>query len=159
MSRRIGFAAFADHSGRKELGYMDSRTYILKWREGLSPEIRWFLRGIREDGSFYGEFQCVWQSPKQIDGKSVDGAGKSIEGRMSTSDNSRFRELAAGIGTPGAKSIDGWTGLLAEGSIDCPIMRFYYVPGDVRESSDASRFLAAIELLAGYLRPYYSEMK
>lgn len=79
---------------------MQDRTYILKWREGISPEIRWFLRGIKEDGSFYGELLSVFESTRIIDGRPAKGIGKTIEGTLSPADCSRFMELVAGIGSP-----------------------------------------------------------
>lgn len=132
---------------------MQGHTYILKWRHGSSPEVRWFLRGIGEDGSFYGEVLCGSGSPQIIDGKPANGAGNAIQGTLSPADCSRFHELVADIGSAGAEPIDGWTGLLAEGPITAPRIRFYYVPGAEKTSGDAARFLAVVELLAEYIRP------
>jgi hypothetical protein len=137
---------------------MCDRTYIVNRREGVSPEIRWFLRGIREDGSFYGELLCRWEAPRVIDGTCFHGKGRTIVGMLSPTDCRRFKELAAGIGSPGAAPIDGWTGRLAEGRVSKPVVRYYYVPGAEKTSGEASKFLAAIELLAGYVRPYYAEL-
>jgi hypothetical protein len=139
---------------------MQNRTFILMWRHGVSPEIRWFLRGIRvrQDGSFYGELLSAWELTWIIDGSPAKGIGKTIEGRLSPADCSRFIELVAGIGSPGAEPRDGWTGLLAEGPINAPVSRFYYVPGAEKTSSEAWQFLAAIELLEGYMRLYYADL-
>jgi len=59
---------------------MQNRTFILMWRHGVSPEIRWFLRGItvRENGSFYGELFSAWELTRIIDGSPAKGIGKTI---------------------------------------------------------------------------------
>ncbi len=36
-------------------------------------------------------------------------------------------------------------------------IRFYYVPGAEKTTNEA-RFLAVVELLGGYIRPYYTEL-
>jgi hypothetical protein len=136
---------------------MQDRTYILKWRHGVSPEIRWFLRGIRGDGSFWGELLSVWEVRVVIDGNPRKGVGKTIEGTLSPTDRSRFEELVAGFG-PGTELLEGWTGLLAEGPMKSCTIRFCYVPGDEQESSEAARFLAVIDLLERYIRPSYAEL-
>jgi len=137
---------------------MQNRKFILKWRYGISPEFRWFLRGIREDGSFCGELLSVWESTRIIDGNPAKGIGKTIEGTLSPADCSRFMELVVGIGSPGAKPIDGCTGLLAEGPISASVNRLYYVPGAERTSSEAGCFLEAIRLLEKYIQPYYAAL-
>ncbi len=76
---------------------------------------------------------------------------------MSPTDCSHFKELVADIGTPGAEPIDGWTGLLADGPLNAPVVRFYFVPGSERVSQEASRFLAAVQLLDKYIRPHYTD--
>lgn len=138
--------------------WMPNPTYILKWRHGVSPEFRWFLRGIREDCSFYGELLSAWDSTRIIDGRPANGVGKTVEGTLSPIDCSRFMELVAAMGSPGAKPIDGWTGLLAERSINSPVIRFYYTPGAEKTSSEAVRLLAVVELFESYMRPYYAEL-
>ena len=138
---------------------MPNRTHILKWRNGASPEIRWFLRGVVDDGSFYGELFSAWESTRIIDGSPAKGIGKAIEGMLSPADCSRFMELVAGIGSPGAEPKDGWTGMLAEGPINAPVVRFYYVPGAEKSSSEAGRFLAVVNLIEEYMRPYYADLR
>lgn len=137
---------------------MQKHTYILKWRHGVSPEIQWFIRGIREDGSFYGELLSVWESSQVIDGRPVKGIGKTIEGTLSPEDSSRFNELVTGIGISGAGSGVGWTGLLAEGPITAPAVHIYYAPGDEETSNEAASFLLVIQLLEEYVRPSYADL-
>jgi len=66
--------------------------------------------------------------------------------------------LVAGINSPGAKPIDGWTGLIAEGPINAPVIRFYYVPGAEATSSEAGCFFEAIQLLEKYIQRYYTDL-
>jgi hypothetical protein len=117
-----------------------------------------YTGGVREDGSFYGDLLSVWESTRIIDSSRTNGVGRTIDGTLSQTDRRRFAQLVAGVGFPGAKPIDGWTGLLAEGPIDAPVSRFYYVPGAERTSSEAARFLAIIDLLEEYTRPYCVEL-
>jgi hypothetical protein len=68
----------------------------------------------------------VWESSVVIDGNPAKGIGKTIQGALSRTDCDRFGDLAVEIGSPGAELLEGWTGLLAEGPINAPIIRPYY---------------------------------
>lgn len=44
-------------------------TYTLIWRRDSSEGIKWYIRGIRPDGSFYGEVLCMArQRATSVDG-------------------------------------------------------------------------------------------
>jgi hypothetical protein len=137
---------------------MAAKNYILKWRHGISPEIRWFLRGIRGDGSFYGEVLSTSDLLSDVDAQPISGKGVNIDGRLSTTDNLRFRELAASFRNYRFNTPNGWTGLLAEGLVSAPTMLYYHASDDRVESDEAVRFMQIVRLFEPYVRAHYSEV-
>lgn len=94
-----------------------SDNVILRWKNSAS---QWYLRGIRSDGSFYGE--C-------FKGNDSNGVLVKVEGKLSQSDNSRFRELLAHFKNSRRRvpvENEVASGVLAEGSMSRPNVIFYY---------------------------------
>jgi hypothetical protein len=138
---------------------MATKTYILKWCDEASPRLCWFLRGIRDDGSFYGEVLSECNLPSDVDEEIIRGKGALIDGRLSTADSIRFRELAARFGRSCRLNAPStWTGLLAEGPVNAPKVLFYCVPDDTMESEDVSRFMEIVRLFEPYIRAHYSKI-
>jgi hypothetical protein len=134
---------------------MASHSYILRWYDGESPRFQCSLRGVREDGSFWGEVTAFFATPRQVDG--AGGMATNVEGVLSPADNLRFKELAASFGVASQAIAGKVTGVLAHGPMNHPRIAFYYTPDDV-QSPEAQKFLAITRLFDPYLRPYYSKV-
>lgn len=63
-----------------------STMFALTWRCDGSEGIKWYLRGIRDDGSFYGEVR--FQSQDEHRRKAV-----SVSGQLAAAECDRMREL------------------------------------------------------------------
>src|SRR5437667_5884928 len=62
----------------------------LTWRCDGSEGIKWYLRGIRDDGSFYGEVRFQSPDPSRR-------IATSVTGQLSPAECKRMAELAAVI--------------------------------------------------------------
>lgn len=125
-----------------------AETIILKWQEDVSEGGQcWFLRGIRQDGFYFGEtqqFECG------------QGLQKTVEGQLSDADNDRFlatvERLSGAILDEGLSDrLDNWTGLFAYGPPNQPSVLLRYWKGDEEKSDAAGLFLEVIELFRPYL--------
>lgn len=120
--------------------------YILKWRSGQDPQVSWFIRGIREDGSFYGEI--VRQEGNG------HGVIQTVTGTMLEVDRERFQQIAGAIAASVRSAPDKtWTGLLASGSVQSPTIILRYSPDDEQSSPPAAEFLKLVAILNPYLEP------
>ena len=70
-------------------------SLIIRWTESRSSRFHWFIRGLRPDGSFYGEVRSENESPRESDG--ATGVGCGIEGRISNDDIKHLTQLVAQI--------------------------------------------------------------
>lgn len=116
---------------------MASQSYILKWYVGESPRFQCFLRGIREDGSFYGHVTAFPAVSQGNDG--LRGSAANVDGVLSPADALRFKELVASLGVAREGNADNWTGLLAEGPISNPRIIFRFLPDDDGKGSRQNR--------------------
>jgi len=135
---------------------MVNQSYILKWYDGESPRFQCFLRGVREDGSFYGEVTAFPAVSQCIDG--IHGSAANVDGVLSPADSLRFKELVAGIEVARQGVTDNWTGLLAEGPISNPRIIFRYMLDDDEQSPESQAFLTITRLFEPYLRPSYPKV-
>ena len=117
-------------------------TLILKWHESTNHEtVNWFIRGIDEDGHYYGEITS--HSPDmQID---IDGLLDSVEARR-VHDNARL------IRADGFLAQQEWKGLLAEGPVHNPTMLLHYMDGDETKKTSAKLFLEIIDIMKIHLQ-------
>ncbi len=135
---------------------MASQSYILKWYVGESPRFQCFLRGVRKDGSFYGEVTAFPAVSQCIDG--FHGNAANVDGVLLPADVLRFKELVVGIGVARQGDADNWAGLPAEGPISNPRIIFRYMPDDDELSPESQAFLAITRLFEPYLRPSYPKV-
>ena len=128
-------------------------TYVLKWKHGTDPRYSWFIRGIKPDGSFYGDMTAFVGS---FGGKQISFAGTLIE-----SDHVRLQSLIDAIrAIPSEVDSDmPWTGLLAEDTIGKPTILFRYVPGSDQPSGVGELFLELVTIIRPYLNPYYQSLE
>lgn len=80
----------------------------------------WFIRGLRPDGSFYGELRIT------LDGELV---GTRIEGKLTECENQEIHELVASISDYDAtvRLLDGpCDGLIALGAVGHPSILLQY---------------------------------
>ena len=139
----------------RDLSEMKSPTLVIRWAESESPRYNWFIRGLRPDGSFYGEVRSTFDTPRATDGAA--GVGRSIEGQLDRDDMERVAEFAAQIRTHPAPDTDlPVNGVLADGPIGDPII-LYRHPNS--SDSDATEpFLGIIEILRPHLAHHYSSL-
>ncbi len=139
-----------------ERGYLVSERLIVRWHY-VEQDLHesWFVRGIMEDGHFYG------------DGK-VRIAGRerhaSIEGQLSGGDYNQVSALATVIlesndvaMARGPKSTS-FSGFLGRGLLTKPSVTYRYYSGDERSSPLATHFLTIAEILRPYLRRSFEEV-
>jgi hypothetical protein len=137
---------------RAECG-VQRAVFALTWCCDGSEGIKWTLRGIRDDGSFYGEIR--FQS-RDADRRRASFA----HGRLSTAEVSRMTELIARIreatppATPGPH-FGAFFERLSAGNAGDIRRLFEYHRGDEAHSESARAFMELIELLERHLVPFY----
>jgi hypothetical protein len=133
---------------------MTQKTYILKFYHGSNPKYLWFFRGIRPDGSFYGE---IMKFLPQGGGSGFGG----VSGKLSDADLVEFHKLVDKIQQTAFKPSDvPWTGILIEGPIgeqNHPIV-YQYRQGSQKANGTDLSFEAIIELLKPYMEKFYCNL-
>lgn len=132
------------------------QVLVLKWKETTSPPIYWFLRGIRPDGTYYGEIRSQFDIPRPID--NAHGVGRTVEGTMAQTDADEIFKLAAMIREmPCIHDDMEWRGLLADGPIShsTVLVRF----SDNQQGAERnSLFLEIIQMVRPYLAPLHDTL-
>jgi hypothetical protein len=126
---------------------------VITWAGSQSPRYRWFIRGLRQDGSFYGEVRSTFDSPRESDGAS--GVDRGIEGQLSSAEMDRVCRLAALIrSNPMTESVSPVIGTLADGPINEPTVLYRHT--DCRPNSPTTQaFLDIIAILQPHLSTHY----
>ena len=131
---------------------MESPPLVIRWTETESLRYHWFIRGLRSDGSFYGEVRSTFDTPRVSDGAS--GLGRTIEGNLSAGDIQRVSELAAQIRAHPLPDTDiPVIGVLADGPIDDSTV-LYRHPNST-DSDTTTYFLEIIAILRPHLAHHY----
>lgn len=121
-----------------------SDSLVLVWRQ-LKPHVTWHIRGIRNDGSYYGDI-TLWDESRQ----------KDVDGRISAEDNRALQALAARI-QQGQPTIDDgneprdFGGALFHGPYSSPKLIMQYRIGDEAFSQTAKDFLALVAIMCPYI--------
>ncbi len=139
------------HSSYRLVECIDSMcaSYCLRWHEPTSSGgDSWFLRGIREDGSFWGEVQRIAGDLREQ---------RNIEGRLSAVDYRRLLQLIQNIRDSREVHTEprvakGKSGVLAEGSVQHPTVIIRYSHGDEATSVVVGHFLAIVDVLRPYIQ-------
>jgi hypothetical protein len=131
------------------IGMIMKLPVVLKWRYGVDPEYRWFIRGIASSGQFYGEIAKVdVRGSKQI----------NVEGHLSVEDVLKLSSYLQRIEPAHDEDRTALqAGLLAEGSVGSPGDLYQYAPQIAGTVCDEA-FLAIVEIVAPYMRRYYGEL-
>jgi hypothetical protein len=130
--------------------------YAILWRQDGSEGYAWYIRGIRGNGSFYGEVR--YQSADESRCLAV-----GVAGGLTPRDRARLGELIEVIRrAPPRPSQRGHFALLLErldpadfGKIG---LQFTYRLGDEAESAPARAFLEVVGLVEPYLAPFYARL-
>jgi hypothetical protein len=128
---------------------MDSITSIIvKWREQKpGGKLDWFIRGIRHDGSFYGEVH---------EDSAVRRIQVNVQGGLSSLDTSHMFGLADVILRSESGKTGDWSGLLADGPIQRPDRTLVYRRQTEAMSRATAQFLSLIEILRPYVEAAYT---
>lgn len=132
------------------------RSLVLRWREETTPQITWYLRGIRPDGSYYGEIRSQFNSPRASD--NAYEIIRTVEGQIAPTDAGTVFALAAALRKSGrVGDVSECRGVLADGPINQPkiIFRFSETDGDPENSG---LFLDIVRIVRPYLAPLYSSL-
>jgi hypothetical protein len=140
------------------MAMMDALTwrFALTWRCDGSEGIKWYLRGIRDDGSFYGEIRFQTADPSRRIATSVDG-------RLSTAECQRMTELAAVIqqqpapATPEPHFAALFERLSPTNAGDVRRL-FEYRQGDEAWSEPARAFLELVGIIEQHLSPFVARI-
>ena len=134
---------------------MKSPTLVIRWAESESPRYNWFIRGLRVDGSFYGEVRSTFDAPRVTDGAA--GVTLSIEGQLDRDDIERVSEFAAQIREHPAPDTDlPVNGVLADGPIDDPVILYRHPKA--KDCDTTKPFLSIIAILRPHLAHHYSSL-
>jgi hypothetical protein len=124
---------------------------ILKWNERHGNVVhRWFIRGIDENGTYYGELTRITGECGRI---------CNLEGTLTAHDVREVRHLAEEIRRIESKSfasadVTNCTGLLAEGPVARSTILFRYRSDAHPQSESSAKFLRLIDVL----RPYIAQV-
>ena len=128
---------------------------VVLWRQDGSEGFAWYVRGIREDGSFYGEVRH--QSPRAARSTSAD-----VSGRLTPEQCARVRELVGIIRQASPRRLPTRFAALVErldpadfGKIG---LQFEYRLGDEAASPPARAFLELARILEQHLSPHYARL-
>jgi hypothetical protein len=130
--------------------------YALLWRQDGSEGSAWYLRGIREDGSFYGEVRH-----QSADGGRNVAAG--VEGRLSPGEAARLWQLVEVIrrappSPPGRGHFAALVERLDPTDFGRTGLRFTYRLGDEAGSEAARALLELVALVEPHLSPFYARL-
>lgn len=119
-------------------------NYIFKWYLDNTSRNLWFIRGIRPDGTFYGETMSEGNGSKLA----------NVSGVLATSDYDRFLSLVASAKLDEKRDAEEkkWRGLIAEGPINSPKRIALYDPNVDRGTELEACFLRIVELLTPYMQ-------
>jgi hypothetical protein len=130
--------------------------YALTWRCDGSEGIKWHLRGIRDDGSFYGEVRFVSAEPTRR-------MATLVSGQLSPAECTRLDELATLVRqqpppvAPGPHFAALFERLSPTNAGDVKRL-FEYKRGDEADSGPARAFIELASLLEKHLIPFYARL-
>jgi hypothetical protein len=130
--------------------------FALTWRCDGSEGIKWYLRGIRGDGSFYGEVWFHSADPKRR-------IATSVSGQLSSAECKRMAEVAAVIcqqpppAEPGPHFAALFERLSPTNAGDVRRL-FEYRRGDEAQSEPARAFVELAGLVERHLAPFYPKI-
>lgn len=124
-------------------------NFALLWRRDGSEGLKWFIRSIRSDGSFYGEVLHMERH-----------RGAWVEGTLSSEDSVRCLEILETFATRQPLPAGACFALLARWfeSVGSAEVVFKYELGDEAISSDANAFLELKNLLDPIVSVAYSNI-
>jgi hypothetical protein len=126
--------------------------YRLIWRRDGSEGIKWWLRGIKDDGSFYGDLRLISSDPSRRCGTSVDGV-------IPQEDWPRCREILRELSSSDPFPLGPCLALLAEvGADGRDRILFQYDLGDEHRSRKAALFLDLIATLEEQVSKAYGRL-
>jgi hypothetical protein len=100
---------------------MGQGLLVLRWRDKPSNS-SWYIRGIREDGSFYGTVHVL---------DAGNGTISSVEAKLTSAEARRLFDLASLLrDSNGTQCCGDQIGVLADGPITSPKIIFRYGRGD-----------------------------
>ena len=128
---------------------------VIRWQESGLHRYDWFVRGLRSNGTYFGEVRLTFDEPRVSD--NVFGVGRSIEGTLTTVDIQRLMDRVARIrAKPYPETDMPVTGVLAEGPIGEP--NVLYRHPNPKDSIIADSFLEIIAILRPYLTQHYPSL-
>ena len=135
----------------------DLQTLVIRWSESRSPSYYWLVRGLRPDGSFYGEVRSTFDRSRDSDGAA--GVGRTVTGQLGSAEMHRVVELADSIRrNPRPDIADSVVGLLADGPIGSPTILFRCgTDSELIPQLDA--FLAIIEIMRPSFAAIYPQLQ
>jgi hypothetical protein len=121
---------------------------IVKWRQQTPVgKTTWFLRGLRRDGTFYGEV---------LEDSTMRRLQVDVQGVISNCDTVTLFSLAREILKSQSETTGIWSGLLANGEVQRPEQVYEYCQGAEASSEAARQFLSSIEIMRPYVEAAYA---
>lgn len=132
---------------------MVSPPLVIRWAESESPQYQWCIRGLRVDGSYYGEVRSTFAARRESDGAA--GVGRSIDGKITAAEMERIVARAASIRSDSFPETDRpVVGVLADGPVNCPAV-LYRCANPPDDSPAANALLDIIAILRPYMSVHY----
>jgi hypothetical protein len=126
-----------------------NEPFILKWQEGNGYRRTWFIRGIRPDGSFYGDGTIRTETIAR---------GFTILGRLSSADYQALLSLVSAI-TNMTKDVTheltkDCDGVIGVGTPSQGRVVFRYSSAEHKDTEVGQLFLEIVDIVAKYLCEY-----
>ena len=117
------------------------KKFSIQWYD--SKGMGFWLRGVKHDGSYYGELEYAYGDPSRA-------AGTAIVGEIADADWARLQPLLARFTTPVPTKREHWVGQLASWTDNfvTPEILFQYELGDELTSDIARTFLEIRAIVA-----------
>lgn len=135
---------------------MNEGSLVFRWYDRASLTYAWIIRGLRVDGSFYGEVRSHFDAPRSSDGAA--GVYSTIEGQLTPSETNRVFELANAIRNHPTDDLrSAQIGFLGDGPIDKVQVIFRYGVDDA-DSPAHKAFRELVAILRPHIEPLYPKL-
>lgn len=132
-----------------------SRKLIIHWREPNPHQTLWIIRGLQDDGKYYGEVRA---RSLKVNHCEPQQGGMAFEGTLLPDEVDTVFARAQQIrGTGGRDTTEDRTGLLAEGQYSSPAILHTYAEVNATSPADTS-FLAIIAVFRPHFQHHFDTL-
>jgi len=138
-------------------------TYLLLWRNGAPPKsgkIAWHIRGIKKDGSFYGEIRFDSPDPDKRLAAGIEGSisGKDLDRCLEILDKFSVMPIDKLSMKPTSNVYYGVLGRRDKSSMRLLDIPFVYNLGDENKYDKARLFIELVEIMEKEISKSYHKI-